>query len=57
MKDAQISQRDLGVATGISKTTINKYAQNKVQQYDAEVVSKLCDFFGIDVRDFFYSDR
>ncbi len=56
MKETKTTQRQLADALNISKTTINTYAQNKNRTYNNEIVEAICQYFGIRVEDFFYSE-
>lgn len=41
-----ITRRDVADETGVSLTSIQNYALNKVTRFDAEVLIGLCRYFG-----------
>ncbi len=50
-----ISQRELARDLGMSANTLKKWVAQDVQQYDQEVVDKICGYFNVkDVTELFY---
>lgn len=49
--------RAISAATGISPTTLTKWANNRVQDYDQDVIARLCDFFDCNVGDLIVYER
>lgn len=47
------SQRDIAEITGVAQSTISAYASNQIKRYDADVLSRLIKFLGVDVSEFF----
>lgn len=41
------SYRAIAEATGLSKTTVGKWARNEVEAYDRRSLATFCDFFGV----------
>lgn len=57
MKEKEISYGDLAKSTGISKTTVYKYATGKTKKIPVENLDKIAKALNIDVLDLFYSDE
>lgn len=49
--------RAISTATNISPTTLTKWANNRVQDYNQDVIARLCDFFDCDVADLIVYER
>lgn len=49
-----ISQRELARAINTRPNTISDYASNRITKYDMTLVARICQYFGISIRDFLY---
>jgi DNA-binding Xre family transcriptional regulator len=45
-ENKSISYADIFQETGIARSTLSKWATNKVRKYDADTIEKLCSFLG-----------
>lgn len=50
----RISLRTLERDTGISYYTLNAIANGTIKEYPAEVIAKLCEYFGCEVGDLLF---
>lgn len=42
----KLSQRTVAEETGLSKSTVDRYARNEITRYDEDVVLTLCQYLG-----------
>lgn len=47
----RISRRDLERETGISLTSIQNWANNRVQQFHSNQIATFCEYFGCGIED------
>ncbi|HML25038.1 MAG TPA: helix-turn-helix transcriptional regulator [Aggregatilinea sp.] len=52
----QVTYQDIANATGLSISTVERYANNRVMRPDLRIVRKLCDYFGISLSEFVVQD-
>lgn len=53
-EDREIRLEDIAKEIKISRDTLSRYANQKIQRYDSETVEALCRYFGVGVGDFLY---
>lgn len=51
VENRKITRRDVAAETGISLSSIQAYANNTVQRYDADKLAILCDYFDCTISD------
>lgn len=47
----------ISATTGISTSTLSKWANNTIQDYNRTVLGRLCDFFDCDISDLLVYER
>ena len=52
----QLTYQDIADATGLSVSTVERYANNRVRRPDLTVVRQLCEYFGVSLRDFVFQE-
>lgn len=57
MKEKDMSYGELAKATGLSKTTVYKYATGITKKIPVESLDKIAKALNIDVMDLFYADK
>ncbi len=45
----RLSNRQVAIETGLSKVTVDKYVNNQIIQYDANVLEVFADYFNCDI--------
>ncbi|MFN8531258.1 MAG: helix-turn-helix transcriptional regulator [Anaerolineae bacterium] len=56
-ENRRITQLEVANTIGVSTQTILRWMHNDVTRFDADVVEKLCDYFGCEVGDLLYLER
>lgn len=54
LDNSRTSQRALARAIGTRPNTISDIAGNKLTRYDINIIERICDYFGIEIEEFFY---
>ncbi len=52
-----ITLSEIAESTGLSIQLVSRWVKNQVNQYDGEVVVKLCAYFECEVADLLYIER
>ncbi len=52
-----ISLVEVNRMTGISRTTLQAWRDNKIDRFDSDVLEKLCDYFHCELSDLLVRDK
>lgn len=53
----RVSQAELARELGISYNALIRWLNNDVERFDAPIIERLCEHFGVEVGDLLYIDR
>lgn len=56
-RSRRISLSELARDLGLSYTTVDRWLKNEVERFDAPIIERLCEHFGVEVGDLLYIDR
>ena len=56
-ENRKITQQVVAAETGVSQSTLSKYANDSMERIERETLVKLCVYFDCDVGDLLFIDR